>query len=184
MQLGRPQALLASLFVLVFATLSFTAQAQSPLSAYTQQQTEFLPVDEAYELSIIGDGETQTLLQWLIAPDYYLYRHAFDAKARTAYGDIELTLAVPDGLAKTDEFFGDVEVYYGAVDASLELAETAELIELSITYQGCADAGLCYPPETKSFLWHTASGEVQKGKLDSSTLKTDNSETKARKTLV
>ena len=102
MQLGRPQALLASLFVLVIATLSFSTQAQSPLSAYTQQQTEFLPVDEAYELSVIGDGEQQALLQWLIAPDYYLYRHAFDAKARTADGEVELTLAIPDGLAKTD----------------------------------------------------------------------------------
>ena len=177
MQLGWPQALLASLFVLVLAPLSVSAQAQSPLSAYTQQQTEFLPVDEAYQLRVIGDGDQQALLQWLIAPDYYLYRHAFDAKARTTTGEVELTLAVPDGLPKTDEFFGDVEVYYGAVDASLELAETAELIELSITYQGCADAGLCYPPETKNFLWHTASGEVQKGKLNPSTLKTDNSET-------
>jgi thiol:disulfide interchange protein len=174
MQLGRPQALLASLFFLAVSTLSFSAQAQSPLSAYTQQQTEFLPVDEAYQLSVIGDSKQQALLQWLIAPDYYLYRHAFDAKARTTAGDIELTLAIPDGLAKTDEFFGDVEVYYGAVDASIQLAETAELIELAITYQGCADAGLCYPPETKTFLWHTASGEVQKGKLDPSSLNTGN----------
>ena len=177
MQLGRPQALLASLFFLAVATLSFSAQAQSPLSAYTQQQTEFLPVDEAYQLSVIGVSEQQALLQWLIASDYYLYRHAFDAKARTTAGDIELTLAIPDGLAKTDEFFGDVEVYYGAVDASIQLAETAELIEIAITYQGCADAGLCYPPETKTFLWHTASGEVQKGKLDPSSLKTGNSAT-------
>jgi thiol:disulfide interchange protein len=177
MQLGRPQALLASLFFLAVSTLSFSAQAQSPLSAYTQQQTEFLPVDEAYQLSVIGDSKQQALLQWLIAPDYYLYRHAFDAKARTTAGDIELTLAIPDGLAKTDEFFGDVEVYYGAVDASIQLAETAELIELAITYQGCADAGLCYPPETKTFLWHTASGEVQKGKLDPSSLNTGNSVT-------
>ena len=177
MQLGRLQALLASLCFLVLTTLSFSVQAQSPLSAYTQQQTEFLPVDEAYELSVIGDGEQQALLQWLIAPDYYLYRHAFDAKARTADGEVELTLAIPDGLAKTDEFFGDVEVYYGAVDASIQLAETAELIELSITYQGCADAGLCYPPETKTFLWHTASGEAQKGKLDPSGLKTGNTNT-------
>ena len=179
MQLGRLQALLASFCFLMLTTLSFSVQAQSPLSAYTQQQTEFLPVDEAYELSVIGDGEQQALLQWLIAPDYYLYRHAFDAKARTADGEVELTLAIPDGLAKTDEFFGDVEVYYGSVDASIQLAETAELIELSITYQGCADAGLCYPPETKSFLWHAASGEVQQGKLDSSTLKTSNSDTES-----
>ena len=165
MQLGRPQALLATLFVLILATFALAVQAQSPLSAYTQQQTEFLPVDEAYELSVIGDGPQQVLLQWLIAPEYYLYRHAFAAKARATSGDIEVALAIPDGLAKTDEFFGDVEVYYGAVDASLDLDEKAELVELSITYQGCADAGLCYPPETKTFLWHTDSGEVQTGRL-------------------
>ena len=177
MKLGQPQALLASLFIFALTTLTLSVQAQSPFSAYTQQQTEFLPVDEAYQLSVIGDGEQQALLQWLIAPNYYLYRHAFAAKARTTDGNVELTLAIPDGLAKTDEFFGDVEVYYGSVDASLALAEAAELIELSITYQGCADAGLCYPPETKTFLWHTASGEVQKGTLDPSTLKTGNTNT-------
>jgi len=44
---------------------------------------------------------------------------------------------------------------------------------LSVTYQGCADAGLCYPPETKTFLWHTASGEVQKGKLSPTVLATN-----------
>lgn len=170
MQLGRHRALLASLFILFLTTLTFSVKAQSPLSAYTQQQTEFLPVDEAYELAVIGDGAQQALLQWFIAPDYYLYRHAFSAKARSASGDIEIGLGIPDGLAKTDEFFGDVEVYYGAVDASLQLIETAELVELSITYQGCADAGLCYPPETKFFLWHTSSGEIQKGRLDPSTL--------------
>jgi len=177
MKLGQPQALLASLFIFALTTLTLSVQAQSPFSAYTQQQTEFLPVDEAYQLSVIGDGKQQALLQWLIAPNYYLYRHAFAAKARTANGNVDLTLAIPDGLAKTDEFFGDVEVYYGAVDASLALAEAAELIELSITYQGCADAGLCYPPETKTFLWHTASGEVQKGTLDPGTLKTGSTNT-------
>lgn len=175
MQLGRPTALLASLFVLVLTTFTLSVQAQSPLSAYTQQQTEFLPVDEAYELSVMGSGPRQVALQWLIAPEYYLYRHAFAAKARTTSGVVDVVLTIPDGLAKTDEFFGDVEVYYSAVDASLDLDKSAELVELSITYQGCADAGLCYPPETKAFLWHTASGEVQKGRLDPATLDTPSS---------
>jgi thiol:disulfide interchange protein DsbD len=173
MHLGRTRTLLASLFFIALTTGTFSAQAQSPLSAYTQQQTEFLPVDEAYELSVIGTTEQEALLQWLIAPDYYLYRHAFAVKARTNSQAIEIALAIPDGLAKTDEFFGDVEVYYGALDASVELAESVELIELSVTYQGCADAGLCYPPETKTFLWHTASGEVQKGKLSPTVLDTN-----------
>ncbi|MEC8633935.1 MAG: protein-disulfide reductase DsbD domain-containing protein, partial [Pseudomonadota bacterium] len=69
------------------------------------------------------------------------------------------------GLAKNDEFFGDVEVYYDAVEATVSLEKTTELAQIKVTYQGCADAGLCYPPETKSFLWHTASGEVQVGSL-------------------
>jgi len=110
MHLGRTRTLLASLFFIALTTGTFSVQAQSPLSAYTQQQTEFLPVDEAYELSVIGTTEREALMQWLIAPDYYLYRHAFAVKARTSSQDIAIALAVPDGLAKTDEFFGDVEV--------------------------------------------------------------------------
>jgi len=57
MHLGRTRTLLASLFFIALTTGTFSAQAQSPLSAYTQQQTEFLPVDEAYELSVIGTTE-------------------------------------------------------------------------------------------------------------------------------
>jgi len=45
------------------------------------------------------------------------------------------------------------------------LERTTELAQIKVTYQGCADAGLCYPPETKSFLWHMASGEIQAGSL-------------------
>jgi thiol:disulfide interchange protein len=45
------------------------------------------------------------------------------------------------------------------------LGKTTELAQIKVTYQGCADAGLCYPPETKSFLWHLASGEIQTGSL-------------------
>jgi thiol:disulfide interchange protein len=71
MHLGRTRTLLASLFFIALTTGTFSVQAQSPLSAYTQQQTEFLPVDEAYELSVIGTTERGALLQWLIAPDYY-----------------------------------------------------------------------------------------------------------------
>jgi thiol:disulfide interchange protein DsbD len=142
------------------------ALGQNALSAYTQQQTQFLPVDDAYRLDMVADGDQQVLLQWVIAPEYYLYRHGFKVRARSIQGPIDTQLAIAPGLAKTDEFFGDVEVYYGALDATLSLAERAELVELKITYQGCADAGLCYPPETKSFLWHTDSGDIRPGTLE------------------
>ena len=177
MPLDRSRTLLALIFLLVLTALTSSVQAQSPLSAYTQQQTQFLPVDEAYKLRVITESENRAALQWLIAPDYYLYRHAFAVTARSISSDIEIELAIPDGLAKTDEFFGDVEVYYKTVDASLQLTDRAELVELAITYQGCADAGLCYPPETKHFLWHLASGEVQPGKLDTPRLNSSRTET-------
>ena len=153
------------LCLLLSLWLPLSALAQNALSAYTQQQTQFLPVDEAYQLTLVADGDQGLLLQWVIAPEYYLYRHAFEAKASDSEGSIAANLVVPDGLAKTDEFFGDVEVYYDALEAMVALERTTELAQIKVTYQGCADAGLCYPPETKSFLWHMASGEIQAGSL-------------------
>ena len=145
--------------------LPLSALAQNALSAYTQQQTQFLPVDEAYQLTLVADGDQRLMLQWVIAPEYYLYRHAFKAQASDSEGPITANLFVPDGLAKTDEFFGDVEVYYDALEATVAVERSTELAQIKVTYQGCADAGLCYPPETKSFLWHMASGEIQAGSL-------------------
>ena len=62
-------------------------------------------------------------------------------------------LAMPDGKKKTDEFFGDVEVYYDFLSATVPVARLASIntpIEITVSYQGCADAGLCYPPVTKT----------------------------------
>ena len=100
------------LCLLLSLWLPLSALAQNALSAYTQQQTQFLPVDEAYQLTLIADGDQRLLLQWVIAPEYYLYRHAFEATASDSEGVISANLVVPEGLPKTDEFFGDVEVYY------------------------------------------------------------------------
>ena len=154
-----------ALCLLLSLWLPLSALAQNALYAYTEQQTQFLPVDEAYQLTLVADGDQQLILQWVIAPEYYLYRHAFKAQASDSEGNIAANLVVPDGIAKTDEFFGDVEVYYDALDAMVALEKATELAQIKVTYQGCADAGLCYPPETKSFLWHMASGEIQAGSL-------------------
>ena len=153
------------LCLLLSLWLPLGALAQNALSAYTQQQTQFLPVDEAYQLTLVADGEQRLMLQWVIAPEYYLYRHAFKVQASDSESAIAANLVIPDGLAKTDEFFGDVEVYYDALEARVDLETATELAQIKVTYQGCADAGLCYPPETKSFLWHMASGEIQAGSL-------------------
>ena len=117
----------------------------------TSNQDQFLPVDEAFVFAASADGGEQVALDWQIAPGYYLYRHRISAKTAApgfALGDV----AMPDGKKKHDEFFGDVEVYYDALMASLPVTRPAggSDFELAVTYQGCADAGLCYPPVTRT----------------------------------
>ena len=94
-------------FIVLVLLMPLISQGQNALSSYTQQQTEFLPVDAAYQLTVVADGDRKLLLQWVIAPEYYLYRHAFKATAEGGEGLIEADLIIPNGLAKTDEFFGD-----------------------------------------------------------------------------
>jgi thiol:disulfide interchange protein DsbD len=114
-------------------------------------QDQFLDVDKAFVFAAMADGGERVLLDWQIAPGYYLYRHRISA--RTATPGFQLgEVAMPDGHRKTDEFFGDVEVYYDILSATVPVtrAEGASAFDLSVTYQGCADAGLCYPPVTKT----------------------------------
>jgi Thiol:disulfide interchange protein len=80
---------------------------------------------------------------------YYLYRHRFAFKTEPA--DIALgTAQLPPGEAKHDEYFGDVEVYHGILDVDIPRpANDSRPFTLVVSYQGCADKGLCYPPETE-----------------------------------
>ena len=89
---------------------------------------------------------------WDIADGYYLYLGMFKFEINSNNTKIE-SVEMPDGLKKTDEFFGDVDVYYNNVNAKIILSNTPiENFKLTVHYQGCADAGLCYPPAKKSFL--------------------------------
>jgi len=125
----------------------------NPLSG--QAQPEFLPVEQAYRLGAdFEDG--RLVLRWQIADGYYLYRHRFAFNA-TPGGALNAQL--PAGKGKEDEYFGHVEVYYHDVDARLtELP--AGPFTLSVTSQGCADAGLCYPPHTDYLRVDPAAGTI------------------------
>lgn len=109
---------------------------------------DFLPVHEAFKLNLI-DGDSKTIkLRFVPAEGYYLYRHRF--QFRTEPADIALGAPqLPPGEAKHDEFFGDVEVYHGILDIDLPRTDDQRPFTLVVTYQGCADKGLCYPPETE-----------------------------------
>lgn len=132
-------------------------------------QADFLPVDKAYKLSLEFNQGSQQSNQgnhrppkplataiWQIAGGYYLYRHSFKIKAWDQNRQpIEASLKIPKGKEKQDDYFGQVEVYYHSVAVDIELPSASKVtthgVILAITSQGCADAGLCYPPETRYF---------------------------------
>jgi thiol:disulfide interchange protein DsbD len=110
---------------------------------------DFLPVHEAFKLSVISSSSESIKLRFVAAEGYYLYRHRFSFSSEPA--DISLGQAVlPTGQAKHDEFFGDIEAYYGVLDVDIPLDNPQNRpFNLAVSYQGCADKGLCYPPETQ-----------------------------------
>lgn len=119
------------------------------LGAPLNNSDDFLPVREAFRLRLSGSSAESIKLSFITAEGYYLYRHRF--QFRTEPADVGLDEPrLPDGLHKRDDYFGDVEVYYGILDLELPLKQAPrEPYTLVVTYQGCADKGLCYPPETE-----------------------------------
>lgn len=113
---------------------------------------EFLPPDQAFQLQAERIDEDRVRLHWTIAEDYYLYRHALAVEpgpdGRLEPGEMTL----PDGLIQEDEYFGRTEVYYDELTVNVPLTGEARQAggELQVTHQGCADAGLCYPPQTST----------------------------------
>lgn len=110
---------------------------------------DFLPVRQAFQLNLIDTTPDSIKLRFVATEGYYLYRHRF--QFRTEPADIGLGAEqLPDGEKKHDEYFGDVEVYHGILDIDLPRKPGDNRpFTLVVTYQGCADKGLCYPPETE-----------------------------------
>jgi len=109
------------------------------------QQT-FLPVEQAFVFDFDQQGST-LFVGWDIAPDYYLYKKKIEIIAKGA------NIQVGDsgsGEIIEDEFFGKTEVFFNAVSVVSKLSDITEGAIVKVRYQGCAKAGLCYPPEVIS----------------------------------
>jgi thiol:disulfide interchange protein DsbD len=146
------RALLATLLLMIALpglAAGFGSGART-LGADAAEQT-FLPVTEAYRLEVAVREDGGLRLYWQIEEAYYLYQHRFRFALSDDAGDVDLAVRLPQGLEKTDESFGDVVVYYRDADVLLDPARSDGLATLTVTSQGCADAGLCYPPHTETF---------------------------------
>lgn len=118
-----------------------------------QANSHVLPVDSAFSPSARQVDAHHVAVTWQIADGYYLYRHAFSFSFSGADAPTAGKPTIPDGNRHTDEFFGPVETYRHSVRALVPIAGSASLPEgarITVTYQGCADAGLCYPPQTRT----------------------------------
>lgn len=145
------RAMLASLLLLISSTCyaqGFGAIDRNMPGAATP---EFLPVEEAYQLAVEILGEREVLLHWQITPGYYLYQHRFAVTLEDAGGAVAHQIELPAGLLHNDEYFGEVEIHYNSADITLQLQRATPSATLSVTSQGCADAGLCYPPYKEFF---------------------------------
>ncbi|MCE8037235.1 MAG: protein-disulfide reductase DsbD [Halomonadaceae bacterium] len=121
------------------------AQAQW-FSSSSGNQSDFLPVMEAFQPSAWHDGET-LYIGFENAEGYYLYRHQLGVESRDDAFEIGEP-EIPAGEFKSDEFLGDVYVFYDRVVFEAPLQGSAEgPLDITVRFQGCADAGLCYPPE-------------------------------------
>ncbi|MBV6784726.1 protein-disulfide reductase DsbD [Xanthomonas campestris pv. uppalii] len=112
-------------------------------------EADLLPVDQAFALSATADSRDRIALHWKIAPGYYLYRHRISVKAGKGFAAGEL--ALPEGESKHDEFFGQVQTYRKQLQATLagKADPAVQTAVLQVQYQGCADAGVCYPPQRR-----------------------------------
>ena len=113
---------------------------------------EFLPPDAAFRFGAGLPQPDSIPLTWVIADGYYLYKDKISIESATPNVQIGKPV-LPKGKSKHDEYFGDTEVYYEVLEATLPVARAAssatQSVHLKVTYQGCAEGGLCYNPITK-----------------------------------
>ncbi|MGY0634733.1 protein-disulfide reductase DsbD domain-containing protein [Luteimonas sp. A478] len=110
---------------------------------------ELLPIEDAFRLSAVAPARDRIEIRFDVAEGYYLYRHRMGASAE---GFDSGEAIWPAGIPHVDEFFGEVETYRQQVTGVLEgqAGPGTQRLQLKVRYQGCADIGVCYPPDTRT----------------------------------
>jgi len=130
------------LFILFISLLSTSASA----SLFGQNRTQFVTVDQAFAFDFTQQANKLTL-SWQVKPGYYLYRQQIKI---TAQGAQLARWSLPAGKPHEDEFYGKTEIYPDSLTLPLTLQQAGQGATVTVTWQGCAAAGFCYPPETRS----------------------------------
>jgi thiol:disulfide interchange protein DsbD len=130
------------------------ARPKAGLSVFggaSNAQSEFPPVDEVFFPEVFAVDANTIELGLRIVPGFYLYKDKISIRSlsdNAKAGQPDL----PQGEMKVDEYFGEMEVYHDSMLATVAIARAtpeAMDLDLEIKYQGCADGGLCYMPQTR-----------------------------------
>ncbi|MCK7260992.1 protein-disulfide reductase DsbD [Enterobacter asburiae] len=108
-------------------------------------RSNFIPADQAFVFDFQQNQHDLTL-NWQVKEGYYLYRKQVSiTPAQASVGALQM----PAGEWHEDEFYGKSEIYRQRLNVPVTVNQADKGATLTVTYQGCADAGFCYPPETK-----------------------------------
>ncbi|KXJ46956.1 MAG: cytochrome C biogenesis protein [Cycloclasticus sp. Phe_18] len=130
---------------------------------------ELLEPDDAFNFFAEVNNDQQLVLNWRIAKGYYLYQEKIAATVIQPNTISVGTISFPEGKHKTDEIFGETIVYYNDVTLTVPFAtplKQATDITIDVSFQGCADIGVCYPPMNKQV---TLSFQPTKGSIPPTT---------------
>lgn len=143
------------LFLLICSLFLLPLHAQASLFSQPANP-QFVPVDQAFDFDFQQQGPNLKL-NWTIRDGYYLYRDKIELVGDQAQ---LAAFILPKGLEHHDEFFGDTQVYEKQLNLSVPLRQASAQASLKVSYQGCAVAGFCYPPETRIIPLSEVSGEA------------------------
>lgn len=142
--------------------------ALSRIKGLFSAEPELLPPEKAFRVALRPVDDTHLIASFVPAKGYYLYRERLQFRIVEPQGMRVADISMPDGKIKDDPTFGKVEVYTSAFDVRIQLARDAQTStsgRLLYGYQGCAESGVCYPPEEKEFAFTlAANGTSMEGK--------------------
>ncbi|MEO3683087.1 protein-disulfide reductase DsbD [Shewanella vesiculosa] len=127
---------------ILLAPVAHSANALGNKFSFLSSEPELMKVNDAFVFDYQQQGN-QLKINFVIAEGYYLYRDKLQFSVDGAViGDIEL----PHGKNHHDEYFGDQEVFYSFVEIPIAFKEAQEGAVFHVTFMGCAEGTLCYPP--------------------------------------
>jgi len=158
---SRLAVITLTFFAMLFTTLASAQLSDNNMDDLFSDEPSFLPVEEAFVFDFSQKDDT-LVIRFDIADGYYLYKKQFKVSTKNA------TLGepvFPPAEQIEDEFFGISDVFYNTVSFSYPITETVQDGVVKLRYQGCASAGLCYPPTTKVIYLNEIQGANVTGEL-------------------